>query len=316
MAEKNLNARIVHKHDIEANWLKATSFIPKQGEIIVYDIDANYNHERLKIGDGETNVNDLPFYACSWNDLTDVPFGGYGDVVLTWDRNIKNEEHHIVTLNMGSDNSGDLHKRGYYYVSNSTPSNEVLVEGYNITFGSYEYPFNYNKWFETENEISSFNDNYTSVCNDTIVVVKKDNTAIVTIDGTVTFPKSGIYFFYEERRSSSDEYSWYISELKFKSEVKTLDEHLIPSTIARVSDIDEVKALVGDTTVSEQINEALLSSQSDWSQTDSTKPDYIKNKPDEDDAIALLMEMNLIDPVVADDGSIYTDENGAMYTII
>ena len=38
MSEKTLNnIRIVHKHDIEANWLKAENFIPKQGEIIIYD---------------------------------------------------------------------------------------------------------------------------------------------------------------------------------------------------------------------------------------------------------------------------------------
>jgi hypothetical protein len=61
MAEKNIRARIVHKHDIAANWNKATSFIPKQGEIIVYDIDNDYNYERFKIGDGITNVNSLPF---------------------------------------------------------------------------------------------------------------------------------------------------------------------------------------------------------------------------------------------------------------
>lgn len=61
MSEKKLNARIVHKHDVEANWLKATSFIPKQGEIIVYDIDANYTYERFKIGDGKTVVSALPF---------------------------------------------------------------------------------------------------------------------------------------------------------------------------------------------------------------------------------------------------------------
>ena len=65
-----------------------------------------------------------------------------------------------------------------------------------------------------------------------------------------------------------------------------------------------------------EINEALLNSKSDWDQTDSTKPDYIKNKPDEDDALELVMEMNLIEPVIAEDGSVYTDENGAMYTII
>lgn len=61
MAEKNLNSRIIHKHDIEANWVKATNFIPKQGEIIVYDIDKNYTYERFKIGDGTTLVNNLPF---------------------------------------------------------------------------------------------------------------------------------------------------------------------------------------------------------------------------------------------------------------
>ena len=61
MAEKNMKARIVHKHDIESNWLLATNFTPKQGEIVVYDIDDNYSYERFKIGDGVQNVNDLPF---------------------------------------------------------------------------------------------------------------------------------------------------------------------------------------------------------------------------------------------------------------
>ena len=61
MADKVLNSRIIHKHDTEANWLKATNFIPKQGELIVYDIDDDHNYERFKIGDGVTNVNNLIF---------------------------------------------------------------------------------------------------------------------------------------------------------------------------------------------------------------------------------------------------------------
>ena len=59
--EKNMNARIQHKHDIEANWEKAVNFIPKQGEIIIYDIDENYDYERFKIGDGINFVNNLQF---------------------------------------------------------------------------------------------------------------------------------------------------------------------------------------------------------------------------------------------------------------
>lgn len=61
MADKILNTRIVHKHDTAANWNKATNFVPKQGELIVYDRDADYAYERIKIGDGATNVNTLPF---------------------------------------------------------------------------------------------------------------------------------------------------------------------------------------------------------------------------------------------------------------
>lgn len=62
MAEKILNnMRIINKHDTEANWLKATGFIPKKGELIVYDKDSTYNYERFKIGDGTTVVSSLPF---------------------------------------------------------------------------------------------------------------------------------------------------------------------------------------------------------------------------------------------------------------
>lgn len=57
----NINARIVHKHDTEENWDKATNFIPKKGEIIIYDTDANHKTPRVKIGNGHNNVKNLPF---------------------------------------------------------------------------------------------------------------------------------------------------------------------------------------------------------------------------------------------------------------
>ena len=58
---KEIVSRIVHKHDTAANWENAKNFIPMKGEIIVYDIDTTHEHERFKIGDGITLVNDLPF---------------------------------------------------------------------------------------------------------------------------------------------------------------------------------------------------------------------------------------------------------------
>ena len=61
---KEITSRLVLKHDIAANWANATNFVPKQGEIIIYDKDATCNHERIKVGDGETTVANLPFFTC------------------------------------------------------------------------------------------------------------------------------------------------------------------------------------------------------------------------------------------------------------
>lgn len=60
--EKELkHIRIIQKHETEANWNKATKFIPKLGEVIIYDPDANHTTSRIKIGDGITVVANLPF---------------------------------------------------------------------------------------------------------------------------------------------------------------------------------------------------------------------------------------------------------------
>lgn len=72
MSSKEIQSRIIHKHDIEENWNKATNFIPKQGELIIYDIDSNYSYERFKIGDGITVVNSLSFvFNTITNDVID-----------------------------------------------------------------------------------------------------------------------------------------------------------------------------------------------------------------------------------------------------
>ena len=44
------------KKDISINWNKAKNFIPKENEIIIY---TDFNS--IKIGNGKTKVNDLPF---------------------------------------------------------------------------------------------------------------------------------------------------------------------------------------------------------------------------------------------------------------
>lgn len=80
MANKTFQGRIVQKHDTEANWKKATNFIPLKGEIIIYD-----DLKKIKIGDGTTTVGNLAFSndldtlatiakTGSYNDLTNKPY--------------------------------------------------------------------------------------------------------------------------------------------------------------------------------------------------------------------------------------------------
>lgn len=59
MAEKTLSTRLIMKHDSDTNWAKATSFAPKDGEIIVYSFSSG--QPRIKIGDGSTTVGNLAF---------------------------------------------------------------------------------------------------------------------------------------------------------------------------------------------------------------------------------------------------------------
>lgn len=66
-ANNTIKTRIRLKSDTEANWNKAgprdgsAGFVPLQGELIVYSADATHPFSRLKVGDGSTNVVNLPF---------------------------------------------------------------------------------------------------------------------------------------------------------------------------------------------------------------------------------------------------------------
>ena len=58
---QSLNLRLIHTHDTEAHWNSLEDFIPKAGEVIVYDTDELFSYERFKLGDGVTKLKDLPF---------------------------------------------------------------------------------------------------------------------------------------------------------------------------------------------------------------------------------------------------------------
>ena len=80
--------RIQLKSDTEANWLLANNFIPKSGELIIYSTDASHETPRIKIGDGTTPVNDLPFIIngefdiiCKYNSYNSFPLVGSSKVL-------------------------------------------------------------------------------------------------------------------------------------------------------------------------------------------------------------------------------------------
>ena len=56
-------------------------------------------------------------------------------------------------------------------------------------------------------------------------------------------------------------------------------------------------------------------SMADWSQDDENASNYIKNKPTEDDALELVIEMGLVDPISDENNVIFTNENNLIYTL-
>lgn len=65
-----IKTRIQLKCDTEENWNKALHFIPLKGEPIIYSTDEAHPFFRIKVGDGITNIIELPF----------LPSGGGGSV--------------------------------------------------------------------------------------------------------------------------------------------------------------------------------------------------------------------------------------------
>lgn len=94
--EKKITSRIQQKHDVAANWAKATNFIPKKGEIIIYEAEYNASGEetqavRFKIGDGSKTVNNLPFAVID-----------YGSDIETLDQKVTNNSNEISKIKDGS----------------------------------------------------------------------------------------------------------------------------------------------------------------------------------------------------------------------
>ena len=115
MANKNFNTRIINKHDTEENWSKA-NFIPKQGELIIYDKDDTHDIARFKIGDGTTNVNELLFQDTNLSNFKS------GSAILI-------DDVSPVTHNMG------VKVRGKTLIPYPYAETRSTINGVSITYG-------------------------------------------------------------------------------------------------------------------------------------------------------------------------------------
>ena len=82
MANNTVKTRIQLKNDTEQNWERAKNFVPLRGEVIIYLADDTHPFSRLKVGDGTTNVIDLPFIGGGGVLAHKLTFGAGGEYVF------------------------------------------------------------------------------------------------------------------------------------------------------------------------------------------------------------------------------------------
>ena len=259
MAQKQLNGRIALKHDLEINWQNAaarSNFTPNPGEVIIYDPDENHAQARIKIGDGVRNVEELPFHAGSWNDLSDKPFGETNPIEITWDGVIG--DNFVIQEWAGF---------GDYYLGDYGITDYTQLLGSTVKLGDDTYTLDYcepPEYTDGYYELKSNEESYAKV-------------RLVTENNADNWP-IGVYFYYTP--------DTYVSYLKTNSSIKTLDSKYIGSDIARVDDIPDLgyvdTALANAAAALENVSgliDEIVEAKADWNQNDENAVDYIKNRP-------------------------------------
>lgn len=79
--DKVINVRIQNKHDSAENWALNSTFVPKAGEIIIYDGAT----PKIKIGDGSTMLSNLNFIDNNHYTKSEIDamISGGGSIVIT-----------------------------------------------------------------------------------------------------------------------------------------------------------------------------------------------------------------------------------------
>ena len=157
---KEMNTRVINKHDYEVNWIKATNFIPKRGELIIYDAEFDdlgntvalpagrtepIFYARYKIGDGVTNVNNLPFANSFITGYTETD-----PTVPAWAKAATKPTYNAneISLDTSQWAEGPEEDGGSSWVGGTISLNEALENMY------YEYTDMVDDYVSTERKIN------------------------------------------------------------------------------------------------------------------------------------------------------------------
>lgn len=272
MAEKNLKARIQQKHDFEINWQKAVNFIPKSGELIVYDseVDINgnvltlsngssvlpegrltpYSFARFKIGDGISVVNILPFSTeYDWNASEGE--AGY----------VKNRTHYEETtvVNEPLNITWDGNTEGLvsvdvedgvaiYKLSDIVLTNEQ-ARTMKVVINTGEEFLAEDEWATNESQ-GLIAEDFAVFGGFSVFVVRKDN---VSVGGMITIPEAGIWVAPQSNTYYPTSLTTTEPVPQTKTVVHKLDKKFLPDDVGGGTSID-VTAEVGQTIIVKEVD--------------------------------------------------------------
>ena len=327
----NIKSAFFHAKESEWKTEELNSYIPKQGEIVIYDIDDVYAYERFKIGDGVQNVNDLPFY----ND----GFVSYSEAqTLTEEQKAQARENldvPIKTIALTNNIFNIWEHEPGVYVLKADPSYSIAIQlkgkkgiGEDATAAYADMVYASSLLVEVDKRVLGTKDiwtvSYKGNLNYRIVLNLYDSSTDewkISFRPTLPDPGNGSHGdpVGLTLRVKDDGLNYELARTVWSVNGQTDDVTITAEDIGAATQ-EYVSSLVGDTAVSEQITTALTASSVLYSEAQELTDEQKQQAQDnigfsETDAIELTTNMGLISPVAAEDGSVYTDENGALYSL-
>lgn len=125
MNSKKQEARMYQKRDATEAWFQANAFKPGPGELIIYEKDEIVKKPRIKVGDGETALADLPFFAGELYSQSNEPLDASEGAIWINDKEVFNPiltnagGGNVIAVNITFSGAGTSSDRSYYDIATS-----------------------------------------------------------------------------------------------------------------------------------------------------------------------------------------------------